>query len=80
MVLIIGICNFENGMCAFSQGNSNLHWTFGSGRTPSDGTGPEFDHTTLSQKGKEHEHNANYGYLRLLTWKSHYLSDFYCCE
>ena len=53
--ILIGICNFESGMCAFRHANSNLHWTFGSGQTPSEGTGPGFDHTTLSQKGKEHE-------------------------
>ena len=39
-------------MCAFGHENNDFHWTFGSGQTLSDGTGPEFDHTTLSQKGK----------------------------
>ena len=49
---IVGLCNFEEGWCDFTQERNDSHWLLHSGPTPSDGTGPTFDHSTFSSKGK----------------------------
>jgi hypothetical protein len=52
-VIFLVPCSFENGLCGLVQDRqSDFLWSSpGSGRTPTAGTGPKFDHTTLSPKG-----------------------------
>ncbi|EDV21956.1 uncharacterized protein TRIADDRAFT_59472 [Trichoplax adhaerens] len=47
-------CNFENGLCTWSQvtGNDDFDWTVGQGQTVSSATGPSTDHTTGNILGK----------------------------
>ena len=47
-----GSCNFQEGLCGLQNDiNSEFQWTVGFGTTPSEDTGPLFDHTTLSNEG-----------------------------
>lgn len=51
----LGYCGFENGLCGLTSeymNTTDFLWKFGSGKTLSKNTGPSFDHTTLSDKGK----------------------------
>lgn len=51
-VSISGPCDFQNGLCGLRNDvNSEFQWTTGIGPTPTDNTGPSFDHTTLSNEG-----------------------------
>ena len=50
--LFSGYCHFENGLCGLTSENStDFQWSTGSGKTPSEHTGPAFDHTTFTDKG-----------------------------
>ncbi|XP_048583834.1 uncharacterized protein LOC5504590 isoform X1 [Nematostella vectensis] len=45
-------CKFENGLCGMTlDETSGLKWSLGSGKTPTEKTGPSNDHSTLSDKG-----------------------------
>ena len=47
------ICNFDVSLCGFVQGKDDIfNWTRHKGSTPSDETGPSFDHTTGNMTGK----------------------------
>ena len=47
-----GYCHFENGLCGLTSENSTeFQWSTGLGKTPSENTGPDFDHTTFTDKG-----------------------------
>ena len=51
-LLFSGYCHFENGLCGLTSENSTeFQWSTGSGKTPSENTGPAFDHTTFTNKG-----------------------------
>lgn len=46
------VCDFENGMCNFTQDVTDIFdWTLSNGGTPSTFTGPRFDHTYGTQAG-----------------------------
>ena len=46
-------CSFEEPCSALLQGdNDDFNWTRQSGDTPSEGTGPSFDHTFRNTTGK----------------------------
>jgi len=48
----LGYCHFENGLCGLTSENSTeFQWSTGLGKTPSELTGPAFDHTTFTDKG-----------------------------
>jgi hypothetical protein len=45
-------CDFDHSLCGWSQShNDTFDWTRNSGRTTTDGTGPEFDHTQGTNAG-----------------------------
>ncbi|XP_071104753.1 MAM and LDL-receptor class A domain-containing protein 1-like [Haliotis cracherodii] len=45
-------CDFEHGSCGWSQSHTDsFDWTLHQGSTGSVGTGPSFDHTTMSTQG-----------------------------
>ncbi|XP_067126410.1 MAM and LDL-receptor class A domain-containing protein 1-like isoform X1 [Centruroides vittatus] len=44
-------CDFENGLCHWDHENGLFQWTWFSGRTLSEGTGPERDHTYGNASG-----------------------------
>ena len=47
------ICNFDVSMCGFVQGNDDkFDWTRRKESTPSDLTGPSFNHTTGNLTGE----------------------------
>ncbi|XP_020615666.1 MAM and LDL-receptor class A domain-containing protein 1-like [Orbicella faveolata] len=47
-----GHCNFESGLCGLkADKNATFHWTVGSGQTPTESTGPSYDHTSLNKDG-----------------------------
>ena len=47
------ICNFDVSSCGFVQGKDDIFdWTRQNVDTPSQGTGPSFDHTTGNVTGK----------------------------
>ncbi|XP_078375556.1 uncharacterized protein LOC144658924 [Oculina patagonica] len=47
-----GYCDFENGLCGLTSDNSTeFQWSARSGKTPSENSGPAFDHTTYTDKG-----------------------------
>ena len=51
-LLFSGYCHFENGLCGLTSENSTeFQWSADSGKTPSENTGPAFDHTTFADKG-----------------------------
>ncbi|XP_031570827.1 uncharacterized protein LOC116305127 isoform X2 [Actinia tenebrosa] len=46
-------CDFEKGLCSLSHDpEGEFQWQIRSGSTPTQRTGPNFDHTTLNQTGK----------------------------
>ena len=48
-----GHCSFQNGQCGLkSDRNATFHWTVGSGQTPTEKTGPSYDHSSFSKDGK----------------------------
>ncbi|XP_055957693.1 MAM and LDL-receptor class A domain-containing protein 2 [Patella vulgata] len=51
---IPGNCNFENGMCTWTNDKKSdqFDWTIGNGPTQTKGTGPTSDHTLNNSKGK----------------------------
>lgn len=54
-LLFSGYCDFENGLCGLtSENSSEFQWSAGSGKTPSENSGPAFDHTTFTDKGIRH--------------------------
>lgn len=53
VIIVSGPCDFQNGICELRNDvNSEFQWTANKGPTPSENTGPSFDHTTLSKQGK----------------------------
>ena len=43
-------CDFDHGFCSWTNDTSaEFTWTKNKGRTPSDDTGPAWDHTTQSK-------------------------------
>ncbi|XP_032218080.2 uncharacterized protein LOC5517708 isoform X2 [Nematostella vectensis] len=47
-----GRCDFESGLCGLRHGNTTrMRWSLATGNTPTEDTGPSFDHTTYSNKG-----------------------------
>lgn len=51
-MLLSGYCDFENGLCGLTSDNSTeFQWSARSGKTPSENSGPAFDHTTYTDKG-----------------------------
>lgn len=49
----IGHCNFQNNLCDLKYDwNATFQWATASGQTPTEDTGPSFDHTTFSNDGK----------------------------
>ena len=47
-----GQCDFEHGMCLYTQSSDDkFDWTVATAGTSSYGTGPTKDHTTQSKKG-----------------------------
>lgn len=47
-----GQCDFEHGLCLYSQSTDDkFDWTVATAGTYSYGTGPSFDHTTMTKKG-----------------------------
>jgi hypothetical protein len=51
--LTIGDCDFENGLCTWTQvhAGDNFDWNLGRGRTSSTLTGPNVDHTKGTSSG-----------------------------
>ena len=48
-----GHCSFQNGLCGLKPDkNATFHWTVGSGKTPTENTGPSYDHTSFNEDGK----------------------------
>ena len=54
-----GRCDFEHGTCLYSQGYTDkFDWTVATAGTSSYGTGPDVDHTSMTEKGTTHNiHN-----------------------
>lgn len=51
--LPLGHCSFENGFCGLKHDkNTESQWLLNSGKTSSAHTGPSYDHTTFSEKGR----------------------------
>ena len=51
--LLSGYCGFESSLCGLKHDqDAAFTWVTGSGKTPSEMTGPLHDHTTLSAEGK----------------------------
>ena len=48
-----GNCDFENGLCGWSNivSNDSFDWSRKQGRTSTVGTGPNVDHTTMTHAG-----------------------------
>ena len=49
-----GSCDFEESLCAWEQRgkeHDDFDWWVGKGKTPSDKTGPNYDHTKKSDQG-----------------------------
>nr|XP_054757473.1 MAM and LDL-receptor class A domain-containing protein 1-like [Lytechinus pictus] len=45
-------CDFEDDMCGYEQADDDdFDWTRNQWRTPSDNTGPTYDHTTMTSEG-----------------------------
>lgn len=51
---ITGNCNFETGMCTWTNpdGIDDFDWLLGRGNTKTDQTGPAFDHTLGNATGE----------------------------
>ena len=50
-------CDFEAGFCEWTQDNKdNFNWEIGQNGTVTEGTGPQFDHTTQTEIGKIKTH------------------------
>ena len=48
-----GHCSFQNGQCALkSDWNATFQWTVSSGQTPTEKTGPSYDHSSFSKDGE----------------------------
>ena len=48
-----GHCSFQNGLCGLKPDkNDTFHWAVGSGKTPTENTGPSYDHTSFNEDGK----------------------------
>ena len=59
-----GRCNFENGWCGWqNSGKAIMEWTRHSGPTPTEKTGPEFDHT--------YQHTNKSGYYMFVNMNQH---------
>nr|XP_039270832.1 MAM and LDL-receptor class A domain-containing protein 1-like [Styela clava] len=59
-------CDFENGdaLCGFTQDSTDsFEWSVGSGSTVTDGTGPSYDHTYLTEFGHYMYMDASTPYL-----------------
>ena len=53
MISFKAICDFESGMCGYvTDPKADFDWTRKKGLTPSVGTGPPYDHTLQTDKGK----------------------------
>ena len=53
LVLQTELCDFENGMCGYTQDKTEqFDWKLHKGHTPSYGTGPSHDHTYQTSAGK----------------------------
>ena len=49
----VGDCNFEDSSCTWKNVKTDdFDWVMRSGKTPTPNTGPEFDHTIGTNKGK----------------------------
>lgn len=61
----IGSCDFEHGLCTWTEAQSgdDFDWKQGSGRTTSGGTGPSSDHTLQSSSGMC---SISHGFLRMV--------------
>ncbi|XP_078357060.1 uncharacterized protein LOC144641914 [Oculina patagonica] len=47
-----GHCSFQNENCGLkTDKNATFHWTVGSGETPTENTGPSYDHTSFDKDG-----------------------------
>ncbi|XP_020614679.1 MAM and LDL-receptor class A domain-containing protein 1-like [Orbicella faveolata] len=47
-----GHCSFQTGQCGLKPDrNATFYWTVGSGQTPTEKTGPSYDHSTFSKDG-----------------------------
>ncbi|PFX15365.1 G-protein coupled receptor GRL101 [Stylophora pistillata] len=47
-----GYCRFNDNFCNLKYDrNATFQWTIASGKTPTENTGPSYDHTTLSKDG-----------------------------
>ncbi|XP_022797454.1 MAM and LDL-receptor class A domain-containing protein 1-like [Stylophora pistillata] len=44
-------CDFQDGFCGLTE-DSEVRWSFGSGSTPTENTGPDFDHSRYRPLGK----------------------------
>ncbi|XP_022810271.1 uncharacterized protein LOC111347272, partial [Stylophora pistillata] len=48
-----GNCNFQTSRCGLNPDkNATFQWTVDSGQTPTEGTGPSYDHTSFSKDGE----------------------------
>ena len=60
IVVSKGQCNFQSGLCGLkADKNATFHWTVGSGQTPTESTGPSYDHTSLNKDGKTSQISQN---------------------
>ena len=50
-----GVCGFEDSLCGLEHSRQEtFHWTRSAGTTPTDNTGPSYDHTTFTEEGGPH--------------------------
>ena len=50
-----GHCSFDDSFCSLKYDwNATFQWTITSGKTPTENTGPRYDHTTFSKDGKDY--------------------------
>ena len=70
-----GHCNFQSGLCGLKPDkNGTFHWTVGSGQTPTESTGPSYDHTSLKMDGKS-EPTKTVSYMRVVKVSSNKFSN-----
>ena len=56
-----GHCNFQTGRCGMKPDkNATFHWSLGSGQTPTENTGPSYDHTSFNKDGKTSQNKINF--------------------